>query len=79
MCVYRGLFTKAPLAFAFTSAGCFFLLTFLCAVSYPEDYLHHGLLYHLSRTDHRHNYSMYFYPIYLSFHSGTPHTLLSSI
>ena len=31
-----------------------------------EKALEEGLLYHLSRVDHRHNYSMWWYPIYLA-------------
>ena len=48
-----------------------FLLSFLSSTylaykKYGADYLQEGLLYHFSRADHRHNYSVYWYWIYLS-------------
>lgn len=53
--------------FTLTSAATFLVLTAACTWGWGEDFLYHGLLYHLGRTDHRHNYSMYFYPIYLTY------------
>jgi len=33
---------------------------------YGDTYINEALLYHLNRADHRHNYSMWWYPIYLT-------------
>ena len=44
------------------------LLSLMCIsyCYYGHDYLKNAVLYHLSREDHRHNFSMHFYGIYLS-------------
>ncbi|CDW55624.1 diphthine synthase [Trichuris trichiura] len=47
-------------------ACCVFLaLTTLCYICYGEAYLNEALLYHVGRTDIRHNFSAYFFPLYL--------------
>ena len=53
------------------------LSTWMCYEAYGWDYLNHAILYHFTRSDHRHNFSPMFYSIYLSksitmySHSGT--------
>jgi len=47
----------------FAWAGVFFYL-------YGWDFLNEALLYHLTRTDPRHNFSIYFYHIYLHHQQG---------
>ena len=41
-------------------------LTLLAVNLYGQEALDEGLLYHFRRVDHRHNYSMYWYWIYLA-------------
>jgi Mannosyltransferase (PIG-M) len=41
--------------------------TALCYSVYGQQYLDNALLYHATRTDNRHNFSMYFYWIYLDY------------
>ena len=43
---------------------------------YGEEYLTHALLYHISREDHRHNFSIYYFSIYLSKSSYLTYTQL---
>lgn len=60
------LFRPVPLIFLFVSLLTFAGLTYLAVLWYGEIALQEGLLYHFSRVDHRHNYSMYWYWIYLA-------------
>jgi phosphatidylinositol glycan class M len=57
-------FQPAALLFTAASLLTFAFLTYTAHVSHPL-FLPNGLLYHLGRVDHRHNYSPFFYPIYL--------------
>jgi phosphatidylinositol glycan class M len=60
------LLTPVPLLFLVSSLVTFAGLTYLGVHWYGEQALQEGLLYHFSRVDHRHNYSMYWYWIYLA-------------
>jgi phosphatidylinositol glycan class M len=62
----RLLLQPAPLIFAVTFVLTFCGLTYAAVYYYGRVALDEGLLYHLSRVDHRHNYSMWWYPIYLA-------------
>ena len=64
--VFSVLFSAVAIAFVLGSALSFLSLTFLSYNMYGDDYLREGLLYHFSRVDHRHNYSMFWYFIYLA-------------
>ncbi|KGG52841.1 hypothetical protein DI09_12p90 [Mitosporidium daphniae] len=58
--------------FAMISGGMFFVLLIAFYLTYGFDFLYETYLYHLSRKDHRHNMSIYFYYFYL-----LPHIRLS--
>ena len=62
----RRLVAPVPLIFLLVSIATFGGLTYLAVFFYGEVALEDGLLYHFSRVDHRHNYSMYWYWIYLA-------------
>ncbi|KAJ2305356.1 GPI mannosyltransferase 1, partial [Coemansia sp. RSA 2704] len=51
------------------SAGVFVALNTAMYGIYGWDFVDETYLYHISRKDHRHNYSMWFLPIYLQFYS----------
>ncbi|CAB9506650.1 GPI mannosyltransferase 1 [Seminavis robusta] len=61
----KRLLTPAPIVFFITFMLTFVGLTYLAYEWYGPISLEEGLLYHLSRVDHRHNYSMHWYWIYL--------------
>lgn len=60
------LLQPAPMLFLVWTILSFASLTYAAVQWYGEKALQEGLLYHLSRVDHRHNYSIYWYPIYLA-------------
>lgn len=63
--VLATFFQRQQLQFAFVSGMTFVLLTGVMYCRYGYTFLHETYLYHVTRTDHRHNFSVYFYMLYL--------------
>ncbi|XP_039124770.1 GPI mannosyltransferase 1 isoform X2 [Dioscorea cayenensis subsp. rotundata] len=61
----RSNITINSFLFGLISGSIFFFCTALFFKLYGWEFLNEGLLYHLTRTDPRHNFSIYFYHIYL--------------
>ncbi|KAF5197999.1 Gpi mannosyltransferase [Thalictrum thalictroides] len=61
----RSLLTRERILFGLLSASVFFFWTYLFFYLYQWEFLNEAFLYHLTRTDPRHNFSIYFYHIYL--------------
>lgn len=73
------LATRERLKFACVSAGIFLMCGFICYLMYGVEFLHEAFLYHLSRTDIRHNFSPAFYHAYLDMHDSVGHRLASTV
>lgn len=57
---------RLGLVFGVCAAGFYFMLMTFAWGIWGQPYIRHALLYHLVRQDHRHNFSVYFLPTYLS-------------
>lgn len=64
------------IAYGIVSGGVFLVLNVIFYIIYGQPFLQETFLYHLSRTDHRHNFSVWFYSLYLALNSDKS-TLLS--
>ena len=64
--IQRLLMTPSSVLFLVISLSTFGGLTYLAVFGYGDKALEEGFLYHFSRVDHRHNYSMHWYWIYLA-------------
>ena len=64
---FVNLFKCKSLMFISVSASTFFVLLVLFYLWLGYKFLFEYLLYHVVRKDHRHNYSMFFYLIYLTY------------
>lgn len=67
-------FNFHSIRFGLVAAGTLALLTGLFYLLYGHQFLHEGYLYHLTRKDHRHNFSLMFMLIYLTFQQIDPLT-----
>lgn len=66
----KSFITKDRIIFGLVSGATFFFWTGIFFHLYGWEFLHEALLYHLTRTDPRHNFSIYFYHIYLHHQHG---------
>ncbi|XP_028804706.1 GPI mannosyltransferase 1 isoform X2 [Neltuma alba] len=67
----KSIFARDRLMFGLISGIVFLLCTGVFYHLYGWEFLHEALLYHLTRTDPRHNFSIYFYHIYLNYGNNT--------
>lgn len=65
--LFKSIFTWNRVIFGLVSGLVFLFCTGLFYCLYEWEFLHEALLYHLTRTDPRHNFSIYFYHIYLHY------------
>ena len=65
--VLNNLFTKISFSYIIISSGVFFVLLGIFYKLIGYKFLYEYLLYHLVRKDHRHNYSIFYYIIYLTY------------
>ncbi|KAL3525215.1 hypothetical protein ACH5RR_013587 [Cinchona calisaya] len=65
--IVMSMFTWRRIIFGLISGFVFFFCTGFSFYLYGWQFLHEALLYHLTRTDPRHNFSIYFYHLYLHY------------
>jgi hypothetical protein len=63
--IQRLFLTPSSILFLLSSIATMTVTTYAAVYYYGHEALQEGLLYHFGRIDHRHNYSMYWYWIYL--------------
>ncbi|GHJ90294.1 hypothetical protein NliqN6_6696 [Naganishia liquefaciens] len=57
--------TRRKVVFGLWSGGTVVGLSLVCWLIWGQPFIEHAFFYHATRLDHRHNFSAYFYPIYL--------------
>ena len=60
------VFTRKKVTFVFVSVTTFLTITGLCYLLYGWEFLYEAFIYHVVRTDIKHNFSVYFYMLYLT-------------
>lgn len=70
--IIKAAFSRQVLSFTITAALTFSLLTGFFYIKYGYPFLLHTYLHHLSRIDHRHNFSPYSTLLYMSYSPFTP-------
>lgn len=73
------LFSWNRFYFGIVSALAFFALTYAMYLVYGMEFLQETYLYHITRKDHRHNFSLYFLHMYLSSTTPSASSLLSFV
>ncbi|KAG2111690.1 glycosyltransferase family 50 protein [Suillus discolor] len=73
----RRLVGREAICFILLSAGTFIILGAICYAVWGYPFLYEAYLYHTDRRDHRHNFSPYFYLIYLTVFRLIPQLTLS--
>lgn len=63
----QSFINRKSITFGVISGGVFLVLTGVFYAKYGWEFLYEGYLYHLIRKDHRHNFSIQFLNIYLTF------------
>ncbi|KIY43478.1 glycosyltransferase family 50 protein [Fistulina hepatica ATCC 64428] len=77
--IWRTFVNPRTLRFTLISSAAFTFLGILCYSLWGYPFLYESYLYHLHRRDHRHNFSPYFYLIYLTYHSSDSKILHSPL
>ncbi|KIO20547.1 glycosyltransferase family 50 protein [Tulasnella calospora MUT 4182] len=73
-----GWMSWRQIRFGIISAGTFLALGLAMHAVWGYPFLEHTYLYHIARRDHRHNFSLYFYPTYLSYPASDSTTPMPS-
>ncbi|KAI9021412.1 PIG-M-domain-containing protein [Phycomyces nitens] len=79
MAMYEIILFLSPtrILFGLVSGGVFLVITWAMYQLYGDEFMENTYLYHITRKDHRHNFSIWFYQMYLAFDAPIAGKLLS--